>query len=195
MGLANRELPAWVEQIPKAILSAMPVDSLHSKFLSGFIPKKGWGLGGDTGGGKTMANAAWLRQHIKAQVERAASLKEGYELKGSYVWCSWPDEVNELRRHATDDSTEQRIEELISCDLLILDDLGRERIRGSYTEDWVASQLDTIINHRYRDVKPILWTTNITEPALLDLYGAAMLSRLTGDNPLIWVDNLPDLRG
>ena len=114
---------------------------------------------------------------------------------GAWVWSSWPDEVNWLRAHAIDPNVHDRIEELKTCSLLFLDDLGRERIRGSYADDWAASQLDGILNHRYRYELPIVWTTNLTLQQLAGIYGGAMLSRLTADNPLVWVDGLVDLRG
>ena len=93
-----------------------------------------------------------------------------------------------------DSDTAERILALQTVPLLILDDLGRERIRGSYAEDWAASQLDGIINHRYRHEMPILWTTNVPAAHLVVLYGSALVSRLTGDNPLIWFNDLPDMR-
>jgi DNA replication protein DnaC len=61
-------------------------------------------------------------------------------------------------------------------------------------DDWAASQLDRIVNHRYREMKPIVWTTNLREVELVGLYGAALVSRLCEDNPLTWIENAPSLR-
>jgi len=194
-GFAPREYPAVMSKIPADIKNALPSKSLR-KFLSGEIPPNGFGIGGDIGGGKTMALAAMFKKFLR---NRAAvrGPREGqfdiYQMK----WCFWPDEVIWLRAHTTErDSVNrlERIELLKQASLLLLDDLGRERIKGCYTDDWAASQLDSIINYRYRQMLPILWTTNVSKVNLIGIYGAGMFSRLNGDNPLYWVDDLPDMR-
>ena len=45
--------------------------------------------------------------------------------------------------------------------LLILDDLGVEK-----TTDWVADKLDTLINHRWLEEKPTVFTTNMAPSQL-----------------------------
>ena len=42
------------------------------------------------------------------------------------------------------------------ADLLILDDLGVQK-----TTEWVADKLDTLINHRWLEEKPTIFTTNL----------------------------------
>lgn len=48
------------------------------------------------------------------------------------------------------------------CDLLIIDDLGKERLSG-----WVLEKLFQIINTRYENMLPIIITTNYTEQELV----------------------------
>lgn len=48
------------------------------------------------------------------------------------------------------------------CDLLIIDDLGKERL-----SEWVLEKLFQIINTRYENMLPIIITTNYTEKELV----------------------------
>lgn len=48
------------------------------------------------------------------------------------------------------------------CDLLIIDDLGKERL-----SEWVLEKLFQIINTRYENMLPIIITTNYTEQELV----------------------------
>jgi hypothetical protein len=191
-GMSPREVKATMERVPQKIKSAIPKATLEQLF-SGEIPLNGFGLGGTTGGGKTMAIAAILKACGASQAKNHKVKPHhpfGGPLRGM-VWASWPDEVSWLRSNAISPDAPIRVKELAQAELLILDDLGRERIKGNYSDDWAASQLDTVINHRYRGELPTIWTTNVTEMDLVNLYGAAMLRRLTADNPLIWI---PDLK-
>lgn len=195
-GLSPRETKARVENIPKGLKAALAgVD--QKSFMEGWNPSKGWGIGGNTGCGKTMAMASMLRVHLTEWARSVATTNANMEYKEAshILWVSWPDEVTWLRSHALDPDAEFRLDRIKDCSILLLDDLGRERIRGSYADDWAASQLDGILNARYRNERTIIWTTNLTLQQLADIYGGAMLSRLTEDNPLIWVDGLKDLRG
>jgi DNA replication protein DnaC len=71
---------------------------------------------------------------------------------------------------------------LLACDLLVLDDLGAERLT-----EWVASTMDDIIDHRYNADRAVIVTTNfpdLEDPADLDgllcRVGFRMHSRLRG---------------
>jgi hypothetical protein len=201
-GLAKREVRADWNLTPKAIKDAIP-GAILAALHAGKVPSKGFGLGADTGSGKTMALAAIMRAFQKAYrlawadrlVERTRK-HPGKTINFHHraVWLTWPDAVTTLRAHAIDGEAERILERAESAPLLILDDLGRERMKGNYLEDWAASQLDRVINRRYRDELPTLWTTNLTELQLTEIYGAALVSRLTEDAPLIWLDKLPSLR-
>ena len=186
VGLSPRELRAELAKVPDVIRRALPKAPVRT-MMAGSSPTTGFGLGGNTDGGKTMALAALLRAHLQAWAKNELPTR-GNVHPDWFRWSSWPDEVNWLRAHAIDGCATERIEELSLVRLLFLDDLGRERIKGSYAEDWAASQLDVIVNARYRNEKVTIWTTNVTEADLVSLYGAAMVRRLTADNPLIWME-------
>ena len=57
------------------------------------------------------------------------------------------------------------ISEFINCDVLIIDDLGKEK-----PSEWVLEKLYYIINERYEHNKPIIITTNFTENQLIDIF-------------------------
>ena len=187
-GLQRREAHAERERIPSPILEAIP-----GRFRAGDL-QDGFGIGGGTGIGKTQAIAALLIEGLTQWSERVIvpSIQGQWDSRKTFPavrWSSWPDEVHWLRSNAVN-GAEERVERLATAHLLVLDDLGRERIKGSYTEDWGASQLDHIINSRYRAELPTIWTTNVSQVDLVRLYGAATVRRLIEPNPPSWVSGL-----
>lgn len=62
-----------------------------------------------------------------------------------------------------DDGSEQKIlARYKECDLLIVDDLGKEQ-----ATDWTTAQLYAILNDRYENQKPVIITTNFNEDGLI----------------------------
>jgi len=101
----------------------------------------------------------------------------------------WPilDLVSELR-------VEARIGELElsqrcrMCDLLLIDDLGAERIT-----DFVSQELGRIIDWRYRDRRSIAVATNLEDREIVEKYGWRAISRWTESCERIKVEG-PDYR-
>lgn len=60
-----------------------------------------------------------------------------------------------------------------SCDLLILDDLGKEK-----QTEWTNQILYEVINSRYEHRKPIVVTTNYSAQELSNRIDSAVVSRL-----------------
>lgn len=191
-GLLPRELAATWKNIPPPIKQAFP-EGLKLAVGEG-RPLPGFGLIAVTGAGKTMAVAALLAEWVRAQLrEWLTTTRSAAPYVVSFRWVCWPDFVHRLRSLSFDQVASQ-VEELGSVALLVLDDLGRERMKGSYTEDWAASQLDAIVGMRYRNQLPVIWTSNLNERELVQLYGAALVSRLCEDNPPHELLGLPSLR-
>lgn len=199
-GMSPREARSDLARIPVQIKRALPEESVKS-LLAGADPKAGFGLGGNgTGAGKTSAVAAILKAYIRAREE--ARVHAGGHVPNDYLnytsplaWTCWPSAVAVLRTRATVEGyVERTIDRLINAQVLFLDDLGSERIKGSYVEDFAASQLDVVVDERYRDERPTFYTTNLDFNGMVAFYGARMVSRLCGDNPLYVVEGLPDLR-
>lgn len=185
-GIARAELWADWNQVPPQIAKAIP-----SEWLKG--SHEGFGLGGNTGIGKTMALVAGLKRisSLYAEEKIIPSLDGRGTEKSffSFQWSCWPSEVHWLRSHAIN-GADERADELATARVLVLDDLGRERIKGDFTQDYAFSHLDYIITERYRNGMPTVWTTNLKVPDLAQLYGAPTLRRLIEPNPLVWVEGL-----
>lgn len=62
---------------------------------------------------------------------------------------------------------------LLTCDLLILDDIGAEKLT-----DWVQDIMYRIIDGRYRKKKPILYTSNIEPKQLANQLGGRTYDRI-----------------
>ena len=69
-----------------------------------------------------------------------------------------------------------RTRQLLSCDLLILDDLGTE-MSTAFTQN----ALYTLLDGRLRAGKKTVISTNLDHAAVAEHYGAALASRLTGE--------------
>lgn len=172
-GMSSREIASTAEKITPEIAAVLPSD------LS-----QGFGLMGLPGIGKTGAMAVLFREHI---------------LAGGYgMWLSWPDAVNRWRIQSVRDGgiadVGEEVERAQKAPALVLDDLGAERIKGSYLDDWAASQLDLIVDARYREERPTHYTTSLMRPSFVKLYGPRLFSRLCGENRLIELKPLHDRR-
>mgnify|MGYP001100749395 FL=1 len=64
----------------------------------------------------------------------------------------------------------------LSCDLMILDDLGTEMNTSA-----AQSALYTLINHRLTAGKQTIISTNLSEPELEQQYSPQIASRLLGE--------------
>lgn len=92
------------------------------------------------------------------------------------IFQSVPDLLDRIRRtYDRDNSTNegQIMAALEEADLLVLDDAGAEQ----WTE-WAESKLYTIIDHRYRNKKPIFVTTNTDVEELESAVGFRAYDRL-----------------
>ena len=65
---------------------------------------------------------------------------------------------------------------LITCDLLILDDLGAE-----FTTQFVTAELNNIISERLQTRRPTIINTNLSLAELQDKYSRRIVSRIAGE--------------
>ena len=73
------------------------------------------------------------------------------------------DLLREIKATFDDNGGEQKVlERFKHCDLLVIDDLGKEQ-----ATDWSTAQLYAIINDRYECQKPLIITTNFGEADLI----------------------------
>ena len=121
------------------------------EFRQGAIPEKGWHLWGGVGRGKTglafSVASELICRGFEVEVWTFAEFISG--LRASF------DKKNEFAP-----SEKEIFERAVKADLLIVDDLGAERIRAG--SDFALSALQEIVDRRYRDMKPIIVTSNFS---------------------------------
>lgn len=66
------------------------------------------------------------------------------------------------------------------CDVLVLDDLGREHDSG-----WTQEQLHRLLDTRAREHRRTVVTTNLTGQALMERYGDPVVDRLVDDAVIV----------
>ena len=120
---------------------------------------------GDTGLGKTFLSACIARvvsqKGFSVVYETAVSALAAFE--------------NQKFRGGEDDA-DARVERILSCDLLILDDLGTEMIT-----EFSKSALYTIVNARLIAGKKTIVSTNLAPESLDRVYTPQLASRLQGE--------------
>lgn len=87
----------------------------------------------------------------------AAIANELLDRTVSVVMTSFVKLIDELQRQTFSDSEQPYLDRLNQTKLLIIDDLGAER--GT---DYALEKVYDIVDSRYRDGKPVIFTTNLT---------------------------------
>jgi len=112
-------------------------------------------------------------------------------------WVYWPDAHEDLQLSASKDNYQlldlHHPQKLKECKLLVLDDLGRERLRPG-AESYANGLLSSVITHRDDYNKPTIWTSNLDAPTLIGLYGIPLIDRLVRLSPTKGWLKLPSLR-
>ena len=133
------------------------------RYTENFAPGMNLLFVGNTGLGKTFLSACIAN----------AITDKGY----SVAYESAPQLFEKLNRnHFTpDEESARQVEELKSCDLLILDDLGTEM-----TNSFVISALYSLVNDRLLAGKSMVISTNLNVSEIAQRYSPQIASRLQG---------------
>lgn len=117
---------------------------------------------GDVGTGKTHLAVAVLNELIKRK--RVPSL-----------FVTVPELLDNLRGTYNDPgrNIDEWMDAVKNADFLVLDDLGSER-----PTEWVRERLFVVINHRYREQLPTLFTSNVGPKDLAAQLGERTASRI-----------------
>lgn len=121
---------------------------------------------GSTGLGKTHLSLAVAREVIE----------KGFGI----VYGSCPNLVAELEREKFGKSNDNTEEALLSCDLLILDDLGAE-----FSTQFTVSAIYNIINTRLLKRLPTIISTNLSIEGIQQKYTERIASRIIGEYTLL----------
>lgn len=167
--VSNGENPQTLEQWTSSRWQALPpryenadieqIDSRISKFLFS-EPAKGRGMyiHGDIGTGKTYsAWAVW--KIIKANSIQSIMVnvpKLLYDIRESYR-----------------SNQKANLDDFIACPVLILDDLGSEKVT-----EWVEESLYILINTRYEQMRRTFFTSNLNLDAIAERVGDRISSRI-----------------
>lgn len=118
--------------------------------------------------------------------------KELIDLGHSVIYFSAVALFERISRHTFDyqakDSLNDLYEDLYSCDLLIIDDLGTE-----VTNAFSSSQLFSCLNERILRKKSTIISTNLSLKELRDRYSDRIFSRITSNFDLCKITG-PDIR-
>lgn len=139
-------------------------EKIRDKFEKIKDTRKGLYLHGSVGTGKT---------HI------AYALKKKWDEENPYRQATFrntPELIQDTKEDFDRDGYEKRrlMERLKeSNSLIILDDVGTEQATG-----WVLDQLYLLINKRYNDMKPMIFTSNLTVEELGKALGDRIASRI-----------------
>lgn len=118
-------------------------------------------LTGDVGRGKTFLSSAIANEAVAA--------------KRTVVYFTFSEFLDLVRLHKFDNEDDYRdgIQRLTDADLIILDDLGAEKVT-----EFVGQELFNVINHRMNARLPMIVSTNLTPSEIEDAYGQRVASRL-----------------
>lgn len=83
--------------------------------------------------------------------------------------------VVELLDHLRPGGPEHALADLMNVGMLIVDDLGSER-----PTDWTSERLYALVNRRWMEEAPTVFTSNLAPDPLQDAIGERTFSRIVG---------------
>lgn len=114
----------------------------------------------------------------------AAAITHGVKEQGfTVVFQTVPELLERIRNtfnKKNNESEKEIMDALINCDLLVLDDIGAEKV-----SDWVLEVIFRIIDGRYRKKKPIIYTSNLKPSELKDQLNDRIYDRMVETSTII----------
>lgn len=108
----------------------------------------------------------------------AAAVAHTVQSKGhTIVFQTMPELLERIRQTFNDRSNKETERDIMralhDCELLVLDDVGAEKL-----SDWVQDVLFRIVDGRYRQKRPIFYTTNLKPSDLKEKVGPRIYDRM-----------------
>lgn len=139
---------------------AVPTDR-YNRLLDG---GQGLYIVGGTGCGKTHLSWEILLGYLRSHM---AKTPYGYRFDRTARLIPADDLLEEIRStYDGDGSSSEVIAKYSNCDLLVLDDFGKEA-----PSSWTRAKLFAVINHRYNDCKATVVTSQYTPDRLVERLG------------------------
>ncbi len=152
--------------------------------------RSGLVLCGNPGTGKTHLAVAMLAELVRRWLEAYPTAVLERQVDGqAVVTCrpelrlrlvSVPSFLDRLRSRIRFADAEDPLPDLIAADLLVLDDLGREKVT-----DWASERLYVLVNERYNGLRPTVVTSNYGPGILAERGYDAVVSRLVEGAPAV----------
>lgn len=137
--------------------------------------KYGLVLSGDVGTGKS-------------GLASATAMERAQRHGSSVLWIDFSKYLRKVRATYRDDS-ETSYDEIASAatgvGLLLFDDFG-DAASNRPVSDNVRSIVYDVVSERYNEHRPIIFTTNLTQSAMLDQFGDRLVSRIL--RMCVWID-------
>jgi hypothetical protein len=184
-GLSERDADCAIQQVPARILQLIPQEWLV-KILAGGKIRTGLGLVGLPEQGKSGFLAALLKtnwaNYLRISLQR---WDFDWNYEDQFRWVNWLQWATRIQLDPWNESHVQLLDICKQIPVLVLDDLAREKVEDPRAAERIRAILTSLIDFRDGAHLPILWTSNLGVPALLEKYDAHHVRRLIHGNPAI----------
>lgn len=161
----------WTGRVPMRFRSAALADLTTDQCAD---TVRAWATGQSTSGAVIPPSLTLVIQAEEPGIGKShAAYAVGNHAVEQGAWAmAWTMvEFNDAIRPGGDDTAYHVAQE---CDLLVLDDMGREKM-----SDWTLERLQGVVDARWSNEKRTVVTTNLPGPAFVARYGEPVVDRLT----------------
>lgn len=121
---------------------------------------------GATGCGKTLYAAAMMLESIRLTFIEQTPPSQHY-------FTTVPNLLDEIRQSYKDNTEHEILSKYYSNQFLVIDDLGIQKVT-----DWSLEKLYQIVNFRYENLSPTIFTSNLGGQRLAEMLGERIPSRI-----------------